>query len=70
MAPPKTKGIPAEKDVWSKIQTADFLLQSSWDKPTEAQLTYLRQAEELLNQRLQETNQLFKTKVLTFQKTS
>ena len=66
--PPKTKGIVGEEDAWSKIQNAIDSLQSSWDKPTEAQLTYLRQAETLLTQQLKETNDLFSTKVSAFRK--
>jgi leukotriene A-4 hydrolase/aminopeptidase len=67
-SPPNTKGIPPDTDVWSKISTANFFLSSSWDQPTEAQLTYLAQAEKLLNQRIHETNQLFETKVSAFRK--
>ena len=66
--PPKTKGLVGEEDAWSKIQNALQSLQSSWDKPTEAQLTYLRQAENLLTQQLKETNDLFNTKVSAFRK--
>ncbi len=66
--PPKTKGIVAEEDAWSKIQNVLQFLQSSWDQPTEAQLTYFRQAEKLLNQQIQETNELFNTKVAAFRK--
>ncbi|HEX7807992.1 MAG TPA: hypothetical protein VF608_04700, partial [Thermoanaerobaculia bacterium] len=43
--PPKTKGIPAEKDVMAKIGYPFYSLQSSWDAPTAAQLTYLERAE-------------------------
>ena len=66
--PPKTKGIVGEEDAWSKIQNAMDSLQSSWDKPTEAQLTYLRQAENLLTRQLKDTNDLFSTKVAAFRK--
>ncbi|HEY7161433.1 MAG TPA: M1 family aminopeptidase/hydrolase, partial [Acidobacteriota bacterium] len=66
--PPKSKGILGDEDAYSKIQNAMQSLQSSWDKPTEAQLTYLRQAETLLNQQVKSTNDLFTTKVAAFRK--
>lgn len=66
--PPKTKGLLGDEDAWSKIQNAMQSLQSSWDKPTEAQLTYLRQAETVLNRELKNTNDLFTTKVAAFRK--
>ena len=57
--PPKTKGIVADTDVLSKIQYPLFSLQSSWDAPTAAQLTYLERAEALLKVVLADFNKLF-----------
>ncbi|HEX7829194.1 MAG TPA: hypothetical protein VF787_06035, partial [Thermoanaerobaculia bacterium] len=57
--PPKTKGIPAEKDVMAKIGYPFYSLQSSWDAPTAAQLTYLERAEKQLRETLVDYNKLF-----------
>ncbi|MDP9192190.1 MAG: hypothetical protein M3P06_10870 [Acidobacteriota bacterium] len=57
--PPKTKGIVAETDVWSKISYPLFAMQSSSDAPTTAQLTYLDQAEVELRKVLEEFNRVF-----------
>lgn len=66
--PPKTKGIPPDKDVWSKIIYIQGSIGSSWDTPTPAQLTYLKQAEALLRQLLQESQRVFRDKVTPFRK--
>lgn len=66
--PPKTKGIPPEKDAWSKITYIQGSLGSSWDAPTKAQLIYLKQAESLLQQVLQESQRVFREKVTPFKK--
>jgi photosystem II stability/assembly factor-like uncharacterized protein len=57
--PPKTKGIVAETDVWSKIQYPLYGLQSSWDEATPAQLGYLERAETELRAVLVDYNKLF-----------
>ncbi|MFL6246135.1 MAG: WD40/YVTN/BNR-like repeat-containing protein, partial [Thermoanaerobaculia bacterium] len=57
--PPKTKGIVAETDVWSKIQYPLFGLQSSWDEATPAQIGYLERAETELRAVLVDFNKLF-----------
>ncbi len=57
--PPKTKGIVAETDVWSKIGYPLGAMQSSWDAPTPAQLTYLGNAEAELRKVLEEFNKVF-----------
>ena len=57
--PPKTKGIVAETDVWSKIGYPLGAMQSSWDAPTPSQLTYLDQAEVDLRAVLTDFNKLF-----------
>jgi hypothetical protein len=57
--PPKTKGIVAETDVWSKIQYPLYGLESSWDEPTAAQITYLERAETELRAVLADYNKLF-----------
>ncbi|MFQ5823544.1 MAG: WD40/YVTN/BNR-like repeat-containing protein [bacterium] len=64
--PPKTKGIVAETDAWSKIRYVQRSLNSSWDVPTPAQLTYLHQAEHLLEKILTDYNQLFEEQVASF----
>jgi photosystem II stability/assembly factor-like uncharacterized protein len=58
-SPPKTKGIVAETDVWSKIQYPIYALQSSWDEPTAAQLGYIERAETDLRNALAEFNKLY-----------
>ncbi|HEX6641437.1 MAG TPA: hypothetical protein VF215_10015, partial [Thermoanaerobaculia bacterium] len=58
-SPPKTKGIVAETDVWSKIQYPIYALQSSWDEPTAAQLGYIERAETDLRSALVELNKLY-----------
>ena len=57
--PPKTKGIVAETDVWSKIDYPLGAMQSSWDAPTPAQLAYLDRAEAELRAVLADFNKLF-----------
>ena len=57
--PPKTKGIVAETDAWSKIQYPLYGLQSSWDEATPAQLSYLERAETDLRAVLVDFNKLF-----------
>jgi photosystem II stability/assembly factor-like uncharacterized protein len=57
--PPKTKGIIADRDALSKIQYPLFSLQSTWDAPTPAQLTYLDRAEAMLREVIAEFNKLF-----------
>jgi sortilin (neurotensin receptor 3) len=57
--PPKTKGIPAENDVMAKIGYPFYSLQSSWDAPTAAQLTYLERAEKQLRETLVDYNKMF-----------
>ncbi|HEX8407401.1 MAG TPA: hypothetical protein VF883_00935 [Thermoanaerobaculia bacterium] len=57
--PPKTKGIIADRDVMNKIGYPLYSLQSSWDAPTPAQLTYLDRAEALLREVIADFNKLF-----------
>jgi photosystem II stability/assembly factor-like uncharacterized protein len=64
--PPKTKGIIAETDVWSKIGYPLFAMQSSADAPTAAQLTYLDQAEVELRNVLEEFNKVFAEEVAKY----
>jgi photosystem II stability/assembly factor-like uncharacterized protein len=57
--PPKTKGIIADVDVMSKVSYPLNSMQSSWDAPTEAQLTYLERAEAQVRTVLADFNKLF-----------
>jgi photosystem II stability/assembly factor-like uncharacterized protein len=66
--PPKTKGIVADTDAMSKIRYVLRSLNSSFDAPTPAQLTYLRQAEALIDQVLKDFNQLFEQQVAAFRR--
>ena len=66
--PPKTAGIVADTDAWSKIGYPLYSLQSSWDAPTEAQLTYLSRAEAALRGVLADFNRLFETEVAQYRK--
>ena len=56
---PKTKGLVADLDAMSKVQYPIQSLQSSWDAPTPAQLTYLTYAEGVLKEVLGEYNRLY-----------
>jgi hypothetical protein len=64
--PPKTKGIPADTDVLSKLSYPMSALESSWDAPTVAQLAYLARAEALLNGVLADLNKLFDEDVANY----
>jgi hypothetical protein len=64
--PPKTKGIVAETDVWSKISYPLYSLQSSWDAPTPSQLAYLARAESALRAVIADYNKLFAEDVARF----
>jgi photosystem II stability/assembly factor-like uncharacterized protein len=57
--PPKTRGITAETDAFSKIGFPLYGMQSTWDAPTPAQLTYLERAENLARSVLAEFNRLY-----------
>ncbi|HEX8618065.1 MAG TPA: hypothetical protein VF911_10810, partial [Thermoanaerobaculia bacterium] len=58
-SPPNTVGIVADTDVLSKIGYPLYGMQSSWDAPTEAQLTYLDRGEAALKVVLADLNRLF-----------
>jgi hypothetical protein len=45
---PEAKGILPDTDAWSRIQLANFFVQSSWDPPSPTQLQHVSQAEEKL----------------------
>lgn len=67
--PPDTKGIVEERGrPFAENENVLQSLQSSWDAPTPAQMTALRQAEELAAKALADFNQLFETKVAEFRK--
>ena len=57
--PPGTKGIAADTDAMSRISYPMFAMQSSWDAPTPAQLTYLERAEAELKKALEGFHRLF-----------
>jgi photosystem II stability/assembly factor-like uncharacterized protein len=57
--PPKTPGIVADTDVWSKIGYPIYAMQSSWDAPTAAQLQYLSRGEAALRTVLADVNKVF-----------
>jgi len=52
--------------VTSKLNSVLSSLQSSWDKPTEAQMTYLKQAEKALEEALEKFNNVFTKEVPAF----
>lgn len=58
-SPPKTKGITADTDVWSRLQYPLYALQSSWDEATPAQMAYLERVESDLRAVLVDFNKLF-----------
>ncbi|UCC49711.1 MAG: hypothetical protein JSV41_06015, partial [Gemmatimonadota bacterium] len=64
--PPGTKGIVAETAVYSRIGYVLRALSSSWDAPTPAQQTYMRQAEVRLEEVLAEFNRVFTEDVAEF----
>ncbi|UCF21465.1 MAG: hypothetical protein JSU87_08800, partial [Gemmatimonadota bacterium] len=57
--PPDTKGIVGRENALSKIGYAQGALDSSWGAPTSAQETYLRQAENAVEELLAEFNRVF-----------
>ncbi len=58
--PPDAKGIPSSRDKpWSQASRALFGLGSSFDAPTPAQITYLRLAEESVQEGLAEFNRVY-----------
>ncbi|MFQ5720562.1 MAG: hypothetical protein ACE5IK_13560, partial [Acidobacteriota bacterium] len=65
---PDTKGIIAETDALSKVSYAFRNLGSSWDPPTGAQLTYLRQAGDLLDTVLTDLNAFYDEDVRSFRR--
>ncbi len=67
--PPRTKGIVKREDALAKINYVLRSLQSSFDAPTAAQLIYLRQAEALLQNVLQDYNRFFAEEVPHFRTT-
>ncbi|MDQ7052603.1 MAG: hypothetical protein Q9P14_06830 [candidate division KSB1 bacterium] len=65
--PPDREGIyPRDRTVIAKLGYVARSLSTSYDKPTQAQLTYLRQAEALLEKRLADVNQVLTTDVAAF----
>ncbi|HXE76173.1 MAG TPA: hypothetical protein VNN18_11160 [Candidatus Xenobia bacterium] len=66
--PPRSKGIQPDTDVMVKVRYVLRSLGSSWDKPTDAQLTYLRQAEAEANKVLADFDNLFATEVADFRR--
>ena len=52
--------------VTSKLYSVLSSLQSSWDKPTEAQMTYFKQAEKALTEALAKFNKVFSEDVPVF----
>jgi photosystem II stability/assembly factor-like uncharacterized protein len=62
----RTQDIPAGENVSRKIRSAMRSLQSTWDEPTEAQRTYMAQAESALQEALEEFNRFFATEVAAF----
>ena len=61
------QGITRQDNVSRKLWYVSRSLGSSWDKPTSSQLTYLRQAEQALENALAEYNSLFEKDVVEFQ---
>ncbi len=61
------QGITQQDNVSRKLWDGSRSLGSSWDKPTESQLTYLRQAEAALKKALEQYNHLFEKDVAEFQ---
>ncbi len=64
--PPRTKGIVAEKDPFSKLDYVMGALSSSWEAPTPAHLAYLAEAEALLEKVLRELDAFFEERVEPF----
>jgi photosystem II stability/assembly factor-like uncharacterized protein len=65
---PDTKGIPADTEVLSRLERVQFFLSSSWDRPTAAQETYLRQTADLLEEVLADYNRFFEEEVAAFRR--
>ncbi len=67
-SPPGGKGIAADTSAYSRITYVSRSLGSSWDAPTPAQETYMRQAERKLEQALADFNRVFAEDVAEFRK--
>lgn len=63
----KEQGIVYEDNVYRKLRYVGGSLNSSFDKSTLSQLTYLRQAKDALDQALNKFNLIFETDVADFQ---
>ncbi len=66
--PPRSRGILPDTDVMVKARYVLRSLGSSWDKPTDAQLTYQRQAEAEAEKVLADFDQLFASQVADFRR--
>ncbi|MFQ5695800.1 MAG: hypothetical protein ACE5HB_07420, partial [Terriglobia bacterium] len=66
--PPGTKGIVGDTDVLSKVSFLLRAFSSSWEAPTDAQLTYLRQADALAQEVFADFNRLFDEQVAAFRR--
>jgi len=63
---PETKGIVADTDVYSRIQTATFFVDSSWDPPSPTQLEHVARAEEKLAAVQKEIDAFFAKEVAAY----
>lgn len=64
--PPDLKGIHAEKDALSRIETAQWMLSSTWSRPTPAALGYLERARRTLEESLAAHRRLMEGEVAAF----
>jgi hypothetical protein len=64
--PGDVRGIPSRKNVTSKIGRALRFIESTWDKPTPAQLAYLMNAEAVLEDALHVFNRFYAEDVTAF----
>jgi hypothetical protein len=64
--PGTTKGITRDTSIYSRVRDAYSSMSSSWDPPTQAERTLLRQAEDRLQAAFEEVNRAFMDDVAQF----
>lgn len=62
-APPREQGYVADDHAWAKVSRARWMIESSWDAPTPAALTYLAEAEAAVADALEAVDALFATEI-------
>ena len=67
IGPTGKQGIIRNKSVYRQLGYVSGSLSSSWDKPTQSQLTYFRQAESKMKEAMKAYHDLFEKEVVEYQ---